>query len=333
MNRADSTPLEAGGNGRQRVDSAYETCGAQSSVSAADPGVRHHAPNAEHDEADRDGHHKVVPCLRERGAANGGGDEHDAIAGRSGGAGAAGEQQHGSGYRGRADQGHGQRADQHRDQQRDGGHGLIADDQRQQHAGDTQKDQAEVDLPREGDMFLQGGRCNATQQIGDAIHHQHHGVLVFGQLQLIHENQRRYADQGEVTREYQSGDPPIADEVPIPGNGFQRGDDRNRSCFRAGCFGRQYQAGMDKHAQRHHRKPVEAALPIECCLQPGAQQRRYCYKRSAQGHVIDADAGAILFFEQVFYQRVAEYKKTTPNSLNGSKQQEARVVRRKCAAD
>lgn len=103
--------------------------------------------------------------------------------------------------------------------------------------------------------------------------------------------------------------------------------------MRAGGLRRQDAQRVDQHAQRHQGKAVEAALPVEGGLQPGADQWRKRHKRAAQGHVIQAYAGAILLIEQVLHQRVAQYKEPTTHCLHTAKQQKAQVVLRQCAAD
>ena len=77
MNNVDSTPLAAGGNGRKRGDSAYGTCGG---ALAPDPRIRQPTPQAEKDEADSNGHQQMRAGLRKGGAADGGAEEHDAVA-------------------------------------------------------------------------------------------------------------------------------------------------------------------------------------------------------------------------------------------------------------
>ncbi|GEM_PF-5060853 len=115
-------------------------------------------------------------------------------------------------------------------------------------------------------------------------------------------------------------------------NSFECAEDGHRRAMRAGGLGGQDAERMDQHAQCHQCKAVETALPVEGGLQPGADQRRQCDKRAAQGHVIEAHSGTVLFFEQVLHQRVAQYEETAAHSLYASKQQEGRIVVRQCAA-
>ena len=83
MNGADSTPLAAGGNGLNREDSGREGLRASKTAnrdSSVDPGIRQRAPKTEHNEADGNNHQQMVARLGECSTADGGGEEHDAVA-------------------------------------------------------------------------------------------------------------------------------------------------------------------------------------------------------------------------------------------------------------